>query len=415
MVQTDHSTHLSQFLSRERLSHERADRRTTGPQEMRSLRGGYPSPYKRGSRRSGAASRGLVAGSRWATNPADLDGPELHGRRRVLQQGRGPGRRGRSSSRPASRRLSAGCRRALDPRHRRTERERLHPGGEDQPDPRPAQTVRSPGRKSKAQPRTDPPQETLPLEWSDATDLKVRGAVLRLGPATLEPDQAVLRWRFRLARQSLRLDRLKVSHQGFSRRPAGGQDLGEGLRPRTVAPLVQIVDQQGLSLLAVAEHQVHPCPRLAIVSRGHLVDVRQAFQPGQVGGPSFLEILGKLRHVLILDIECIGPGLEVFGEPLIEPEGKIAIASTDQGVSGLVPKVLLESVAQVRVDNLPLALREEEGPARRQLGIIELEEVRVGIAIVEDIDLDGLLVRSRVVVEPAAQVGFQRMQATNRR
>jgi len=96
--------------------------------------------------------------------------------------------------------------------------------------------------------------------------------------------------------------------------------------------------------------------------------------------------------MLILDIECIGSGFEVFGEPLIEPEGKIAIASADQGVSGLVPEVLLESVAQVRVDNPPLALREEEGPARRQLGVIELEEMRVGIAIVEDIDLDGLLV-----------------------
>ena len=32
---------------------------------------------------------------------------------------------------------------ALDPRHRRTERERLHPGREDQPDPHPAQTVRN--------------------------------------------------------------------------------------------------------------------------------------------------------------------------------------------------------------------------------------------------------------------------------
>src|SRR5271166_2812626 len=139
MVQTDHSTHLSRFLPRERSSHERRDKRTTRPQEMRSLRGGHPSPDKSGSRRSGSASRGLVAGPRWATNPAELDGQELHGRRRVLQQGCGPGRRGRSSSRPASRRLSSACRRALDPRHRRPERERLHPGGEDQPDSHPAQ------------------------------------------------------------------------------------------------------------------------------------------------------------------------------------------------------------------------------------------------------------------------------------
>ena len=119
--------------------------------------------------------------------------------------------------------------------------------------------------------------------------------------------------------------------------------------------------------------------------------------------------------MLILDIERIGSGLEVFGEPLVEPEGKIAVAAADQGVGGLVSEVLLEPIAQVRVDNPPLALSEEEGPPRRQFRVIELEEMGVGIAIVEDIDLDGLFVRSRMVVEPVAQVGLQRVQAANRR
>ena len=72
-------------------------------------------------------------------------------------------------------------------------------------------TARSPCRKSKAQPRTNPPQEALPLGWSDATG----GSVLHVEPAALEPDQAVLRWRFRLVRAKPATGPLPGESSGF--------------------------------------------------------------------------------------------------------------------------------------------------------------------------------------------------------
>ena len=62
----------------------------------------------------------------------------------------------------------------------------------------------------------------------------------------------------------------------------------------------------------------------------------------------------------------------------------------------LVAQVFLEAGARVGVDDSLGPLGEEERPPRRQLGIVELEEMVEVLAIVEDVDLD------RVFARPAA-------------
>ena len=60
----------------------------------------------------------------------------------------------------------------------------------------------------------------------------------------------------------------------------------------------------------------------------------------------------------------------------------------------LVAEVLFEPLAHVGVDDAAVALGQEEGPPGRELGIVELEEVRERVAVVEDVDLDGVLGRA---------------------
>ena len=96
---------------------------------------------------------------------------------------------------------------------------------------------------------------------------------------------------------------------------------------------------------------------------------------------------------------AVGRALEVFGQPLVEPERDVADRDVEQGVGRLVAEVLFEPVAEEGVDDPLVAVGQEEGPAVREVGIVEGQEMLEGLAVVEDVDLDRVL--AGVDLEPS--------------
>ena len=91
----------------------------------------------------------------------------------------------------------------------------------------------------------------------------------------------------------------------------------------------------------------------------------------------------------------VGP-LEEFGQPFVEPQRDVADRRVQQGVGRLVAEVFQQAVSRVGVDDPLPALRQEERPARGELRVVERQEPRERLAIVEDIDVD----RRRAPVGP---------------
>ncbi len=81
----------------------------------------------------------------------------------------------------------------------------------------------------------------------------------------------------------------------------------------------------------------------------------------------------------------------------------------------LVPQVFLEPGARVGVDDALRPLGQEERPPRRQLGIVELEEMVEVLAIVQDVDLDRILARPGAEIQVLADVALERLQAADGR
>ena len=88
---------------------------------------------------------------------------------------------------------------------------------------------------------------------------------------------------------------------------------------------------------------------------------------------------------------AVGGPLEIFGQPLVEPERDVADGDVEQGVGRLVADVLFEPVAEEGVDDPLVAVGQEERPAMREVGVVEGQEVVERLAVVEDVDLDRVL------------------------
>ena len=119
--------------------------------------------------------------------------------------------------------------------------------------------------------------------------------------------------------------------------------------------------------------------------------------------------------MLVLGVAAVGPASKYSARPSSSQSGRSPSRHVQQGVRRLVAEVFLEPVAQVRVDDPAVPLGQEEGPARGEFGIVELEEVGEASAVVEDVDLDGLLVGPGAEAEPGLEVALERLQAADRR
>ncbi len=129
-------------LSMNRLSHiqEPSTMSTSTAEELTRKKcvpceGGVPTLSPERGRRPAREPAGLGEGRGRPADPPRVAGQELHGRDRLLQQGRRAGRGGRPPPRPPPRRLPERRHRDLDPRHRRPLGERLHPGRQDRRHP----------------------------------------------------------------------------------------------------------------------------------------------------------------------------------------------------------------------------------------------------------------------------------------
>ena len=136
---------------------------------------------------------------------------------------------------------------------------------------------------------------------------------------------------------------------------------------------------------------------------------------GRLGDQPPRKIVGDVIDALALRARSGQVALEVLGEPFIEPERQIAERTAEQGVGRLVAQVFLEAGARVGVDDALAALCQEERPPRRQLGVIELEKMGEGVAIVEDVDLDRIVVQARPKIEVFLHVALECLQAAHGR
>ena len=163
--------------------------------------------------------------------------------------------------------------------------------------------------------------------------------------------------------------------------------------------------------LGSVQEQMDPRPRLAIVARGHLADVRKRFEPGRgsaASRSSSRSVIGAIRSPRRAGLGQVR--LEVFGEPLVQPERQVAVRAAEQGVGRLVSQVFLEPRARVRVDDPLVPLCQEEGTPLRQLGIIELEKMDERVLIVEHVDFDRIIVGPRPKIEVLRQVALECLQ-----
>ena len=135
------------------------------------------------------------------------------------------------------------------------------------------------------------------------------------------------------------------------------------------------------------------------------------FEPGEVGQPAALQIGGDRRDPFAQGARLRQVGLEVLGEPLVEPERQIAVSAAKQGVGRLVSQVFRELRARVSVDDSLASLCQEEGSPLRQLGIVELQKVDERVSIVEHVDFDRIVVGLRVKIEVLRQVALECLQA----
>src|SRR5262249_372382 len=81
----------------------------------------------------------------------------------------------------------------------------------------------------------------------------------------------------------------------------------------------------------------------------------------------------------------------------------------------LVSQVFSKLTAGVGVDNALASLCQEEGAPLRQLGIIELQEVDEGVAVIEDIDFDRVVAFGRVKIEMLSRMALQCLGGRNGR
>ena len=136
---------------------------------------------------------------------------------------------------------------------------------------------------------------------------------------------------------------------------------------------------------------------------------------GRLGDQPPLKIVGDVIDALVLRARLSQVGLEVLGEPFIEPERQIAERATEQGMRRFVTQVFLEARARVSVDDALAALCQEKRSPRRQLGIIELEKMGKCVAIIEDVDLDRIVVEARSKIEMFLHVALECLQAAHGR
>ena len=115
------------------------------------------------------------------------------------------------------------------------------------------------------------------------------------------------------------------------------------------------------------------------------------FEPVEVRQPAALQIGGDRREPFGQRAWLRQVGLEVLGEPLIEPERQIAVSAAKQSVSRLVSQVFRQLPARVSVDDSLAALCQKEGSPLRQLGIVELQKVDERVSIVEHVDFDRIV------------------------
>jgi hypothetical protein len=84
-------------------------------------------------------------------------------------------------------------------------------------------------------------------------------------------------------------------------------------------------------------------------------------------------------------------------------------------VGGFVAEVFLQPIAHEGVDDALRPLGQEEGAPGGKLGIIELEEVRETLAIVQDVDLDRRLLGVDMDAQVRLDVAFQHTEAADGR
>ena len=88
--------------------------------------------------------------------------------------------------------------------------------------------------------------------------------------------------------------------QGFLRRRVDlGQARLERARIGIVPQLLQVLEQRGSGFRPVAQHQVNPRPRLAILGRRHLVDLAELLQPGRLSVLLLSGVPDDVRLVVI--------------------------------------------------------------------------------------------------------------------
>ena len=107
-------------------------------------------------------------------------------------------------------------------------------------------------------------------------------------------------------------------------------------------------------------------------------------------------------------------GFEILGEPFIQPQGEVAECPVEQRVGPFVSQVFLEARVGVGVDDPILALRQEERPARWQLGMIEFQEMVERVAVFQHVDLDRILGHRRPEAQVMLHVALQRLEAPDR-
>ena len=203
-----------------------------------------------------------------------------------------------------------------------------------------------------------------------------------------------------------------MGQHGVSGRPVEPvQARRKGFGPVGRRVKVRQIGEQGWAAgFGFVQQIMDPGPRFPVVAWRHVLDALETFQPGQVGLPALLEVVGQAADVFCVDPATPFGDFEILRQPLVEPERQVAHGRVKQGVGGLVAEVFLKAVVVEGVHHPLRPLGEEEGAAGGEFRVVKREEMAERVAVAEDVDVDRRLVGRRPQAEVSRHVVFERPQ-----
>ena len=133
---------------------------------------------------------------------------------------------------------------------------------------------------------------------------------------------------------------------------------GEGGGLRLLVQIGEILQKRGFPDGLVVQEVVDPGPRFSIVARETSLMFARVSSRARLGRQPVFRSSG-IGHVVGVESMSIARSLKVFRKSLVEPEREITHFRVEQGVGGLMAKVLIKTIVLIGVNHAAPALPEK--------------------------------------------------------